>query len=111
MTDIDISRERIERLQKMDCADYLHLALLDEVDLWRERCRNFEGKKELVARLNELLTINAELLAALEGSWQYLIAWRYEYVDKPQNEHNAAQQDRIDAQIRKVEAAIARAKP
>ena len=31
------------------------LALLDEVDLWRGRCANFEGKQELVNRLNELL--------------------------------------------------------
>lgn len=53
---------------------------------------------------------NADLLAALEGSWQYLVAWRFEYADKPNDEHNNAQRDRIDAQIRKVEAVIAKAK-
>lgn len=58
-----------------------------------------------------LIAAAPELLAALEAAHQYVIAWRFEYVDKPQNEHNAAQQDRIDKAIRQIDAAIAKAKP
>ncbi len=35
MNNVDISRERIERLHKLGSADYLHLALLDEIDRLR----------------------------------------------------------------------------
>ena len=57
-----------------------------------------------------LIASAPDLLAALEGSRQYVIAWRYEYASKPQDEHNNSQRDLIDASIRKIEAAIAKAR-
>lgn len=39
----------------------------------------------------------------LMDSQQYLIAWRYEYADKPNDAHNNAQRDRIDATLKRYE--------
>ncbi len=60
-------------------------------------------KVERLRQINEdLRDTNADLLAALQSSLQFVIAWLPEYESGPQRE-------RIEAQIAKTQAAIARA--
>ena len=60
MTEVDTSRERLERLQSIGCADYLHMALLDALDA--ERAEN--------ERLQTALHYYAEQFCEMGSDWE-----------------------------------------
>jgi hypothetical protein len=71
-------------------------------DIRRERTTQDEANLHLIAAA-------PDMLSALNNALQYVIAWRYEYASKPQDKHNNEQRDRIDATLRQMQEAIAKA--
>jgi hypothetical protein len=74
VTEIDTSRERIEHLRKIGCADYLHEALL-------ARAEAAEAERD---KLREALTPSGETKAAYMGevecdcpteTWRHYVPW------------------------------------
>jgi|CXWL01.1.fsa_nt_gi hypothetical protein len=72
-------------------------------------CRTGHTRAEAVTEILRLREINAELLAALEGSLQFLIAWQAEFAYKPATEYVKAQRERIAKQYDASCDAIAKA--
>lgn len=85
-----------------------HIAMLQEAR--RERDHHKQNASDYAEALSKEQAVNADLLAALEGAHQYVVAWRFEYTDKPKDAHNMLQLKRIDKAIRDIEAAVAQAK-
>lgn len=57
-----------------------------------------------------LISLAPELADELRGNFQYLIAWRYEYANKPNDAHNNSQRDLNDAAIWRTEALLSKMK-
>lgn len=57
----------------------------------------------------KLIAAAPDLLDALQDCLQFVVAWRFEYADKPQDKHNNAQRDRIDTALRAAQNAIDKA--
>lgn len=73
MSDVDISRERIERLKEIGCADYLHIALLDRIE-----------QLEAALKLNQDLdAISLDHVADLEAKLQeFQKSQSYSYIGR-----------------------------
>ena len=72
--------------------------------MWQDE---LERAADEIERLRE---INADLLEALEHSFQFLVAWRIEYAGKQKSNHVDDQRALIEAAIDKAKATIAKAK-
>ena len=72
------------------------------------------GEDDAEAEANaRLIAAAPDIKSALEGSRQFLAAWRYEYASKPQpqDRHAKAQLALIDKQIAATEEALSKAQP